>query len=263
MKYRKVSPAIWNDAKFRAFDDSAKLVFFLLLTHPAMTALGAMRATLQGLALELAWPLAKMKRAFAQVEACGMVRHYAEVGVMWLPNFLHYNGPESPNVVRAWQSALEALPEGLVRDEVVRHASEFAEGLQEAFSKAFREALRQAFPKASGKTLQELVGHPSLNPEPEPEPEPLSPLAPHNGNGKAKRRRQRLPARPCPESFDVDERMSTWAQEKGLAAERVMLETERFLGHHRAKGSVFADWNQAWCNWIDKAVEFKYSRRAA
>ena len=44
-KYRKVDPKIWNDEKFRELSDSAKLLFLFLLTHPHMTPLGAMRAT--------------------------------------------------------------------------------------------------------------------------------------------------------------------------------------------------------------------------
>jgi hypothetical protein len=52
-RYRKIDPRIWNDAKFRALLDDAKFVFMLLLTHPHMTALGAMRATLAGSAAEL------------------------------------------------------------------------------------------------------------------------------------------------------------------------------------------------------------------
>jgi hypothetical protein len=54
-RYRKIDPRIWNDQKFRELSDDAKIVFFLLLTHPHMTALGAMRATVAGLAAELGW----------------------------------------------------------------------------------------------------------------------------------------------------------------------------------------------------------------
>jgi len=48
-RYRKVDPRIWNDAKFRSLDDQGKLAFFFLLTHPHMTAIGAMRASIPGL----------------------------------------------------------------------------------------------------------------------------------------------------------------------------------------------------------------------
>lgn len=44
-RYRKIDSRIWNDAKFRELSDNGKLVFLMLLTHPSMTSLGAMRAT--------------------------------------------------------------------------------------------------------------------------------------------------------------------------------------------------------------------------
>ncbi len=51
--FRKIDVRIWNDAKFQSLADEGKLIFFLLLTHPNMTALGAMRCSLDGLLAEL------------------------------------------------------------------------------------------------------------------------------------------------------------------------------------------------------------------
>ena len=34
MKYRKISPCIWNDAKVRELSDKGKLALLFLLTHP-------------------------------------------------------------------------------------------------------------------------------------------------------------------------------------------------------------------------------------
>jgi hypothetical protein len=61
----------------------------------------------------------------------------------------------------------------------------------------------------------------------------------------------------CPERFEVTEPMTEWAQGKGLLGDRVMPETEKFLDHHRSKGTTFADWMAAWRNWIAKAVEYR------
>ena len=36
MKYRKISPCIWNDAKVRELSDKGKLALLFLLTHPHM-----------------------------------------------------------------------------------------------------------------------------------------------------------------------------------------------------------------------------------
>lgn len=162
-KYRKVDPRIWNDAKFTSLDDSAKLVFFMLLTHPSMTALGAMRATLSGLAEELGWESEAFREAFAKVCDKGMAEHDKKACLVALPNFLRYNPPESPNVIKAWVAALDMLPECALKTRVVARSKAFAEGL----TKGFAEALPEVFAKGMPYQEQEQ--------EQEPEQEVLAP----------------------------------------------------------------------------------------
>ena len=118
-RYRKIDSRVWNDAKFRSLSDNAKLVFVMLLTHPNMTALGAMRATVSGLAEELGWETEAFREAFQEASAKGMAEHDPKACFVALPNFLKYNGPESPNVVKAWASALDLLPECALKNQVV------------------------------------------------------------------------------------------------------------------------------------------------
>lgn len=161
-RYRKVDPRIWNDAKFRALGDSAKIVFFMLLTHPSMTALGAMRATTAGLAEELGWTPEAFREAFAEVLKQGMAEHDPKACLIALPKFIRYNSPESPNVVRAWVGALDLLPECDLKNIVVQRAKALTQDMQEGFAKAFREAFAKAMP------YQE----PKQKPEPKKTPPP-------------------------------------------------------------------------------------------
>ena len=78
MKYRKVDPRIWNDQKFSSLSDDGKLVFLFVLTHPHMTALGAMRTNTQGLSVELGWPHAKFSKAFREVLAKALLEYDAK-----------------------------------------------------------------------------------------------------------------------------------------------------------------------------------------
>jgi len=73
-RYRKIDTRIWNDEKFRAFSDDAQLIFLFLLTHPHMTALGAMRATIPGLAAEKGWTLARFSKGLQEPLRKGMVK---------------------------------------------------------------------------------------------------------------------------------------------------------------------------------------------
>ena len=150
-RYRKVDPRIWNDKKFRNLSDQGKLAFFFLLTHPHMTSIGAMRGTIAGLAEELGWDTEAFREAFREALSKGMAKHDPKACFIALPNFLKYNRPESPNVVKAWESALDLLPECSLKMQVIHEAKGYAEGL----SKAFGEALPEAFAKAMPYQEQE------------------------------------------------------------------------------------------------------------
>jgi hypothetical protein len=140
-KYRKIDPRIWNDAKFRDLSDDGKLLFFFLLTHPGMTSLGAMRHTVPGMAAELGWTTEGFAKPFAEALSKGLVKHDERAAFVWLPNFIKYNQPDNPNVVKAWDSAVDMLPECDMLNELLQHVREFLKRLPEGFRKPFRKGL--------------------------------------------------------------------------------------------------------------------------
>lgn len=158
-RYRKIDPRIWNDEKFRELSDKAKLVFLMLLTHPNMTAIGAMRGTVAGLAEELAWDLEAFRIAFRDVLSKGMAEHDQKACLIALPRFVKYNQPESPNVVKAWTGALDLLPECALKNHVVARAADFARGMNKGFAEALPEAFAKTMP------IQEPEQEPEQNKE--------------------------------------------------------------------------------------------------
>ncbi|MDX2165006.1 MAG: hypothetical protein SFW07_06295, partial [Gammaproteobacteria bacterium] len=121
-RYRKIETRIWNDQRFNSLTVDAKLLFFFLLTHPNLTALGAMRVSILGLAGELNWSERKLRHALRQVLDKKMVKYDQSSLFLWLPNFLKYNFPESPNVVKSWEQSLDYLPECDLKAELMDSA---------------------------------------------------------------------------------------------------------------------------------------------
>lgn len=143
-KYRKVDTKIWNDEGFISLSKEGKLLFFMLLTHPGMTALGAMRATKPGLACELNLHQKDFLKVFREVSRKVKVEYDEKASFLWLPNFLKYNKPESPNVVRSWETALYYLPECKLKIELIQHVKAFVEALPEGFNKALPDIFRKS-----------------------------------------------------------------------------------------------------------------------
>lgn len=135
--YRKIDVRIWNDEKFNSLTPTGKLAFFMLLTHPMMTALGAMRGTPEGLACEIGMDPEPFKEGFRELLLKGLAEHDAEGRLIALPNFLKYNPPANPNAVKAWVKALEFLPECALRTLVIQRGA--------AAAKQFKEPLPEPF----------------------------------------------------------------------------------------------------------------------
>jgi uncharacterized phage protein (TIGR02220 family) len=189
-QYRKVDSRIWNDERFMRLSDDGKLVFLMLLTHPGMTALGAMRMTAEGLAGELGWLPERLTESLNESLREGMVEVDRKARFIGLPNFLKYNQPESPNVVKAWVKCLDLIPECEAKTRMVARSQAFLKGLNKAFAEAFAEAFAKAMPNQEQEQEQEkkhevfaslkphaMSGKPDdaypelTNPEPEPDPD--------------------------------------------------------------------------------------------
>lgn len=155
--FRKIDVKIWNDAKFRSLSSTGKLVFLMLVTHPNMTAIGAMRATPEGLAAEL-WSenddafegfREGFLKGFHEVLSEGLAAHDSKACCVFIPNFVKYQAAESPNVIKAWAKQVEWVPECGLRTRAVAGVEAYTKGLSEGFHKAFLKA----FPKDYGESV--------------------------------------------------------------------------------------------------------------
>ncbi|PBB21143.1 hypothetical protein [Mesorhizobium sp. WSM4313] len=163
MRYRKVDTRVWNDAKFRALADDDKLVFLLLLTHPGMTALGALPSHANGLAHMLKWSPKRFGEALGGVLENGLAEYDEDEGLICLPNFLKYNPPENPNVVKAWVSCADMLPECDLKSRTLSRAYKSLLSRPKSFAEAFVQQF--------GKPLPQMLPNRMPNQEQEPEPE--------------------------------------------------------------------------------------------
>lgn len=159
-KYRKIDVHIWNDEKFCTLSDQAQLLFLFTLTHPNLTSIGAMRATIDGLANEL-WGRKGLPKGYAkgyhELFGKGIVKHDERVGFWWFPNFIKYNLPENPKVVKSWENAIYYLPECEMRDELIitiqqvmeekGYAKWLPKGFVERYTIGYAKPYRKGIPK--------------------------------------------------------------------------------------------------------------------
>jgi hypothetical protein len=170
-RYRKIDPRIWNDEKFRALSDDGKLAFLFFLTHPHMTALGAMRGTLPGLAAELGWGAKRFTAAAKESIDLGIVEACDTASWIGIPNFLRYNEPEGPNsVIKAWVAALDLLPECQQKRHLIQRCRHYLQARSENFRDAMGDGIWNAFSDATPDAKPKPCEIQEKEPEREPEP---------------------------------------------------------------------------------------------
>ena len=97
--------------------------------------------------------------------ALGIAKEDAKAPLVWFPNFLRHNMPESPNVVRSWVGAFRDLPESPLKGAMLERTGEavrtLGEGFRSAFAEAFPGVLGRAVPGVSASRPGNLAGAPS------------------------------------------------------------------------------------------------------
>ncbi|QGZ62110.1 hypothetical protein [Paraburkholderia acidisoli] len=155
-RYRKIEVRMWGDEKFCALSPiqpSAQALWIFLLTGPHTGPIpGLFRSGRAAMAEELNWGPEAFEEAFREVFQQGMAQADWKAKVVWIPNAIKCNRPESPNVVRSWASEWALIPECDLKREAYESLRANIHGLGEAYGKAFEEAFGKASGKPSGKT---------------------------------------------------------------------------------------------------------------
>lgn len=158
-RYRKVASRMWADERFLQLSRpqaNAQTLWVYLMTGPHTTAIpGLFTAGEARLSEELGWSLREFRRCFQEIVSLGMAQADWQRRVVWLPKAVRYNEPESPNVVKAWRSALDEIPECPLKYVAAQAIKDFVQGLAEGF----RKALGEGWPDADEKALLEALGN--------------------------------------------------------------------------------------------------------
>lgn len=193
-RYRKIDVRVWVDDKFRALSPlppSGQALWLYLLTNPETVNIpGLYRAGEATLAEGLGWPLADFRRAFAEVARKKMAKADWMSRVVWIPNAIRYDRPQSANAVKSWGKSWSEIPECPLKREAYGILKHFIETMQPAkgvstnaaFIDAFHEAIpgfpprvRKPSGKPNRKPSRKAHGKPSRTQEQEQEQEQEEP----------------------------------------------------------------------------------------
>ena len=150
-RYRKIDVAMYGDQKFRELSKpqpNGQTLWVYLLTGPHNCAIPGLSCIGEAAMSEaLGWSLEAFRKAFAEVKAKGMADADWQARVVWIPNAVKYNPPQSVKVIKAWANLWPEIPECELKVTAFATLKAFAKGYHEAFGEAFSKAFPKAFPE--------------------------------------------------------------------------------------------------------------------
>jgi hypothetical protein len=149
--YRKVSPGLWEDAKFKSWGPvprSPHTLLLWLLTGPTLRSLPGIAPVGRSSMIErIKWPEAEFDKCMAVLVKDRIVIVDYEAPILWLPNAIRYNAPNSSKNVAAWGSQWRDVPECELKDAIWRHllaCCEFFDKTKSKSGDSFVTAFRKA-----------------------------------------------------------------------------------------------------------------------
>jgi hypothetical protein len=212
-RYRKVDVRIWGDEKvlrLSAPAPSGRFLFLYLLTNPNTSNIpGLYRAGEAQLAEELGWKTEAFREAFREVFREGLAEADWKARLVWLPNAIRYNAPESANVVKSWATTWEELPECHLKQKAREKLAFHVEGMGKGFAEAFAKAL----PKGMGESGTGTGTGTGNTPQP---PADAGGAVVETPKPARRERKQASPAGPesipIPDALNHDPFPATWAE---------------------------------------------------
>jgi len=114
-RYRKIETRTWGDEKFMELSPipaCGQGLWLYLLTGPHTNSIpGLFVCGKASLAEALNWEPEDFGKAFSELLGKGMIQFDAKTRLIWVPNAIKYNLPESPNVIRSWKAQIRELPD--------------------------------------------------------------------------------------------------------------------------------------------------------
>ena len=169
--------------------------------------------------------------------------------LVWLPNAIRHNKPESPNVVKSWRAEVDLLPECQLKNEAILAISEYLEGLGESFINAFKNnILEQDDGGVKGGKSNQLKPSPKASAKPSPKTKPNQEQEQEQELVEAKQQRgSRLPADWNPS--DVDKQFCKTERPDLDPAKTAERFRDYWIAQPGSKGTKL-DWTATWRNWV-------------
>jgi hypothetical protein len=264
-RYSKVYRRMWVDEKVKKLTQPPPCGFTLwqrLLTGPELTNIpGLFPAWEGGLASALHWSLEAFRDAFREVNGLGMVEADWDAGLVWVPNAIEHNEPESIHVVESWGSTIRELPDCALKSKAFAMLGAWAKAKGMAWEKAWEKASGMASPMRGNPpspiqeqeqyTRSDLMGG-SKDLTGSARTEPETPAPPAKISTGAKRFAQTFETE-APDQIEFTPEHRAF-EANGIDLQQTWLECR---DHRRSKKFRCEDWPAEFTAWLRREAKYR------
>lgn len=143
-EYGQVQCHFWQSPEALALSDQGKLLALYLLTGPHSNGLGCYRLPDGYVMADFGWSAETVSKGFKELLGAGFAERFE--GVVFVPNFLKWNGISNPNVASARQKEFESLPKGEAKSRLAHAMLEFGKHWGDEFE-TLLQTLSKGLPK--------------------------------------------------------------------------------------------------------------------
>jgi hypothetical protein len=171
-RWRRFTCRWWLDGRRLELNECEQLVYVYLKTGPLTNAIGLYRMVPAAAAADFPrWTVAKCRRHFDRVRSAFTWEYDAATALLYLPEWMQENAPQSPNVVKSWRAQFAELPDCQLKAKAAEVVAGFLKSYSDAFLKNFGEVTPEGFRFSSSnqetetetKTIQDLPSSPKAN----------------------------------------------------------------------------------------------------
>lgn len=248
--YARVKVEIWRDMDFRSLSTDAQHLYFVLLTSPTLNLAGvgdwrpARLAALAG-----GWTPARVRKAGEELAAARYIVVDEDTEEVLIRSFVRHDGVlKGPKTAVSMAKDYGATASRSIMSTL---AIEVARAADEEPDLKGLDCVADII--ESGKTLVSEGVSDTQTDTQSTEDAPSIPIPHPSTNSLQPRASRRSPSRPLPDDWKPNAKHEEFAREHGID---LAAQSHKFRGDAVAKDKRYANWDQAFRNWLDKAIEF-------
>lgn len=137
-RWRRVYSTTWLQTAIQGLDDGERVIWLYCATGPQSTSVGIFGLSTALACEELGNVTAEVfeRRLLTVCESLGW-QFDASARVLWMPDWLEANPPQSPNVAVSWRKLLNNVPDCAVKANAVAAIHRALKDMPKSFSDAF------------------------------------------------------------------------------------------------------------------------------